>query len=190
MVATVVSSPVLVEWIWYWCKRLPEIEVANHEPRTTNLREHMAKSTKRSGKVRAVGIAGGREVVQSGTPRMLGVRLIALTRKKVTAEMHIKPLHINRSGRVNGGAIMAFADVLGAAGTVANLPPGYRTGTLESKTNFFTAGVGPVLSAISIPLHIGRTTMVWQTTIRNPDGRAVAIVTQTQIVIRAKSDAT
>jgi len=149
----------------------------------------MANSTKRSSKIREVGIAGGREVVLSGTPRTLGVRLLALTRKKVTAEMRIKSLHINRSGRVNGGAIMAFADVLGAAGTVANLKPGYHTGTLESKTNFFAAGVGPVLSAVSIPLHIGRTTMVWQTTIKNPDGRTVAIVTQTQIVILARSDA-
>jgi uncharacterized protein (TIGR00369 family) len=147
----------------------------------------MAERAKRSSKVKAAGIAGAREVVLSGMPRALGVRLISLTRKKVTAEMRIKRLHINRTGRVNGGAMMAFADVLGAAGTVANLPPGYRTGTLESKTNFFAAGVGPVLSAVAIPLHIGRTTMVWQTTIRNPDGRTVAIVTQTQIVIPAKS---
>src|SRR3990172_12449199 len=123
----------------------------------------MANSTKRESRVRAVGIAGGREVVLSGMPRTLGVRLLALTRKKVTAEMRIKPLHINRSGRVNGGAIMAFAGVLGAAGTVANLKPGYHTGTLESKTNFFAAGVGPVLSAVSIPLPIRRTTIVLQT---------------------------
>jgi 1,4-dihydroxy-2-naphthoyl-CoA hydrolase len=78
---------------------------------------------------------------------------------------------------------MAFADVLGATGTVANLPPSYRTTTLESKTNFFAAGEGPVLNAVSKPLHIGRTTMVWQTTIRNADGRLVAVVTQTQIVL-------
>ena len=64
----------------------------------------MAKTTKRSSKVRAVGIAGAREVVLSGIPRALGVRLITLTRKKVTAEMRIKRLHINRAGRVNGGA--------------------------------------------------------------------------------------
>jgi len=134
-------------------------------------------------------LAGAREVVQRGVPRALGVRLVSLTRKKVTAEMRVKKLHVNRAGSVNGGAIMAFADVLGAAGTVANLPPGYRTGTLESKTNFFAAGDGPALRAVCIPLHIGRTTMVWQTTIRNPDGRTVAIVTQTQIVIPAKSGA-
>jgi len=150
----------------------------------------MAKTTKRSSKVRTVGIAGAREVVLRGIPRALGVRLVTLTRKKVTAEMRIKRLHINRAGRVNGGAIMAFADVLGATGTIANLKPGYRTGTLESKTNFFAAGAGPVLSAVSIPLHIGRTTMVWQTTIKNPDGRTVAIVTQTQIVLPPASGAT
>jgi len=119
----------------------------------------------------------------SGMPRALGMRMVSITKKRVVAEMRIKPVHINRSNRVNGGALMAFADVMGAAGTVANLPHGHRTGTLESKTNFFRAGEGPVMKAVSIPLHIGRTTMVWQTTIRNPDGKVAAIVTQTQIVI-------
>jgi uncharacterized protein (TIGR00369 family) len=74
---------------------------------------------------------------------------------------------------------------VGAAGTVMNLPPAHRTATLESKTNFFAAGMGPVMRAVSIPLHIGRTTNVWQTTIKNSDGRTAAIVTQTQIVIPA-----
>ena len=122
-------------------------------------------------------------VLRGGMPRALAVRILSLTRKKVIGEMRIKPLHLNQSGKVNGGAIMAFADVLGAAGAVANRPPRHRGGTIESKTNFFAAGKGPVLSAVSIPLHIGRTTSVWQTTIRNPDGRAVAIVTQTQIMV-------
>ncbi len=122
-------------------------------------------------------------VFAGGMPRTLGVQLISITRKKVVGELPIRPKHINFSGSVNGGAIMAFADVLGAAGAVANRPPGYRGGTLESKTNFFTAGKGPVLSGVSVPLHIGRTTSVWQTTIKNPDGRKVAIVTQTQMAL-------
>ena len=135
-----------------------------------------------------VGPIAARDVLLSGMPRALGVRVISITKKRVRAEMRIKPVHINRSGRVNGGALMAFADVMGAAGTVANLPKGYRTGTLESKTNFFRAGEGPVMKAISIPLHIGRTTMVWQTTIRNANGKVAAIVTQTQIVIPRSSE--
>ena len=124
------------------------------------------------------------EVVRrGGMAKTLGVRLTHVSKQRVVAEMAVSQKHLNRSGRVNGGALMAFADVVGATGTVANLPPGHRTTTLESKTNFFAAGVGPVLKAISKPLHIGRTTMVWQTTIRNPDRRLVAVVTQTQIVL-------
>jgi 1,4-dihydroxy-2-naphthoyl-CoA hydrolase len=120
-------------------------------------------------------------VLRGGMPQALGVRVTSLSRRKVVAEMNITPMHLNLNGRVNGGAIMAFADVLGAVGAVANRPPGYRGGTIESKTNFFAAGVGPVLSAVSVPLHVGRTTSVWQTTIKNADGGLVAMVTQTQI---------
>jgi len=128
-------------------------------------------------------------VLNGGMPQALGIRVTALTRRKVTGEMKIEPLHMNVNGRVNGGAIMAFADVLGAVGAVANRPAGYRGGTIESKTNFFAAGEGPVLSAVSVPLHIGRTTSVWQTTIKNPDGGLVAMVTQTQISVPARGPA-
>ena len=122
-----------------------------------------------------------------GMGRALGIRLKKLSRRRIDAEMTVQEEHINRSGRINGGALMAFADVLGALGTLANLPDGYRTTTLESKTNFFAGGDGAKLSATTLPLHIGRTTMVWQTTVKNLDGTKVAIVTQTQIVIPKKT---
>ena len=133
------------------------------------------------------GMARAKQVVsRGGMAKNLGVRLISVTRKQVKAEMPVTARHLNRTGRVNGGALMAFADALGATGTVANLPPGHRTTTLESKTNFFAAGEPPKLIAVSKPLHIGRTTMVWQTTIRNADKRLVAVVTQTQMVLPGK----
>jgi uncharacterized protein (TIGR00369 family) len=127
-------------------------------------------------------------VLKGGMPKALGMRVTSLTRKKVVGEMTITPMHLNLNGRVNGGAIMAFADALGAVGAVAHRPPGYRGGTIESKTNFFAGGVGPVLKAVSIPLHVGRTTSVWQTTISNVDGSMVAMVTQTQVSLPGKTE--
>ena len=124
------------------------------------------------------------EVVhRGGMAQNLGVRLLSVTKKRIVAEMPVEEKHLNRSGRVNGGALMAFADLLGATGTVANLPPGYRTTTLESKTNFFTAGVGPVLSAVSKPLHIGRTTQVWEIRIEEEHGKLVCLSRLTMAVI-------
>jgi len=134
----------------------------------------------------AAHVALTREMFGRGMPHAMGVRLVSVSRKKVVAEMPVTAMHLNRSGRVNGGALMAFADILGAMGTIINLPPGHRTATLESKTNFFAAGDGASVTGVSVPLHVGRTTMVWQTTIKNADGRKVAIVTQTQIVIPVK----
>lgn len=125
-------------------------------------------------------------VLGGGMPQGFGARLVSLTRRKVVGEMRIKAMHRNHEGKVSGGVIMAFADVLGAAGAVVHRPPRHRGGTIESKTNFFAAGTGPVLHAVSIPLHIGRTTTVWQTTLSNPDGAVVAIVTQTQIMVPDK----
>ena len=125
-----------------------------------------------------------------GLPRAMGVNITLAGKKKIVAELPIKRLLLNRNMRANGGALMAYADCVGAAGAVMNLPDGHFTTTLESKTNFFSGGLGPVLNAVSIPLHVGRTTMVWQTTISNSgDGSRVAIVTQTQIVIPLRKPA-
>lgn len=131
-------------------------------------------------------VTTARSLFRVGLPRVLGVRPVSVTPKKVMATLRVKPEHLNRNGRVGGGVLMAMADVMGAAGAVANRPPGFSGGTIESKTNFFGAATGPVLSAVCVPLHVGRTTSVWQTTIRNPDRRIVAVVTQTQIAL-AKS---
>src|SRR5437764_445319 len=94
-----------------------------------------------------------------------------------------------RPAVLHGGAVMAFADTLGAIATIANLPAGANTTTIESKTNFFAAiPLGDVAKGECTPLHRGRTTMVWQTRITRGDGRLAAIVTQTQLVTQRTDD--
>jgi uncharacterized protein (TIGR00369 family) len=79
---------------------------------------------------------------------------------------------------------MAFADTLGAVGTFMNLSGGKGTTTTDSSTKFIAgAKVGTVVRGESVALHRGRTTMVWQTTITNVDGKLCAVVTQTQLVL-------
>ena len=139
------------------------------------------------GSAHLIGSAGADQVFLSPAARALGIRLETVSRKKIVGVLPVGPRHLNRTGRVNGGVLMAFADFLGAAGTVMNLPAGHSTTTLESKTNFFAAGEHGELKGVATPLHIGRTTNVWQTTIKNPDGRTVAIVTQTQMVLAPRA---
>lgn len=120
-------------------------------------------------------------ILKGGAAKALGLRLTELKPNILTAQMKIGPRHLNHNGRVNGGVIMAFADLIGALGSAIHRPAGSRGGTLESKTNFFASGMPPYITGICIPLHVGRTTSVWQTTVQNVDGRTIAIVTQTQM---------
>ncbi|MBI1778236.1 MAG: PaaI family thioesterase [Proteobacteria bacterium] len=121
---------------------------------------------------------------QPGFREHLGILVREVTTEQVTGELVVGPEHLNAVGRVHGGVVMAFADELGARGTVANLPPGCQTATIESKTNFFR-GIGPgMIRGESVPLHRGRNTMVWQTTVFDTAGKRAAVVTQTQMVLR------
>lgn len=117
-------------------------------------------------------------------PSLLGIRLTEVGKDAVRAELEVRADLCTVPGVMHGGALMAFADTLGAVGTVMNLGEGQRTTTLESKTNFFAAGAeGTTVRAECLPLHRGRRTMVWETTITNQEGRLLAKVTQTQFVI-------
>lgn len=116
--------------------------------------------------------------------RLLGFRLVSVSPDAVVAQMAVTPDHANRNGVMHGGAIMALADNLGGTATIINLPEGKTTTTIESKTNFLRPiRIGDTATATAIPLHKGRTTMVWQTTITRGDGKPAAVVTQTQMVI-------
>src|SRR5579863_5465497 len=114
----------------------------------------------------------------------MGMKITHLSKDKVVAEMPVREELNNRFGALHGGAVMALADNLGGTATMANLPEGGRTATIESKTNFFAGiPVGDTAHAECTPLHRGRTTMVWQTRITRNDGRLCALVIQTQIVM-------
>ena len=121
-------------------------------------------------------------------PGLMGVTLLEVTAERVLAEMAVRPDLCTAGGILHGGAYMAFADTLGAVGTVMNLPAGKNTATTDSSTKFIAgARVGTTVRAESVALHRGRTTMVWQTSITNDAGKLCAVVTQTQLVLEAKS---
>jgi uncharacterized protein (TIGR00369 family) len=116
--------------------------------------------------------------------QLLGLELVSVTPDRVEAVLPVRENLCTRPAVLHGGAVMALADTLGAIATVANLPEGATTTTIESKTNFLAAiAVGDTATAECTPLHRGRTTMVWQTKVTRGDGRVAAVVIQTQLVI-------
>lgn len=116
---------------------------------------------------------------------LMGVTFVAADKERVVATMVVRPDLCTVGQILHGGAVMALADGVGAAATVINLPEGAKgTTTIESKTNFIgSAEEGSTVTATATPIHRGRRTQVWQTQIEAGNGRVVALVTQTQMIL-------
>jgi 1,4-dihydroxy-2-naphthoyl-CoA hydrolase len=115
---------------------------------------------------------------------LLGIEFVSASADRIVGRMTVREDLCTRPAVLHGGAIMAFADTLGAVGTIVNLPEGAGTTTIESKTSFIAAApAGTQVIGEATPVHRGRRTMIWQIRVATPDGRLVALVTQTQLVL-------
>ena len=116
---------------------------------------------------------------------LMGVEVSEASAERVVGTLSVRADLCTAGHILHGGAIMAFADALGAIGAFLTLPQGAKgTTTIESKTNFLGAAPeGSVVRGEATPVKIGRTLSVWQTRIDTADGRQVALVTQTQLVL-------
>ena len=126
------------------------------------------------------------EATETGMPfaNLMGVEVLERSKDRVRGRLLVREDLCTAGGILHGGAYMAFADALGAIAGFMNLPPGARTTTLESKTNFLgSAKVGTEVFGEATPLHVGRRSSVWQTRITAPEGRLLALVVQTQMTI-------
>lgn len=116
--------------------------------------------------------------------RLIGLEVVEAGKAKVVGRLTVREELCTSGHILHGGAYMAFADTLGAIAASLNLPAGAGTTTLESKTNFLgSARVGDTITAETTPLHVGRRSSVWQTRVTSAEGRLLAMVTQTQLVL-------
>jgi len=116
--------------------------------------------------------------------KLLGVEFVSAAPEKVVARLTVREDLCTIPAVLHGGAVMAFADSLGGAATILNLKEGAWTTTIESKTNFVgPAPAGTTVTGECTPVHRGKRTMVWQTRISTAEGRLVALVIQTQMVL-------
>jgi len=116
--------------------------------------------------------------------KLMGVEMTLVTKGRIEGRVAVTKDHCTIPDVMHGGAIMAFADNMGGVGAFLNMPPGARTTTVESKTNFLRPiPVGQTACAVTTPVHLGRQLHVWKSEIFRDDGKLAAVVTQTQIIL-------
>ena len=112
-----------------------------------------------------------------------GIEIVDASKSEVRARMAWREDLCTSNGILHGGALMTFADTIGAVCAFLNLPEGAGTGTLASATSFLRAVREGDVTATATPLHAGRSTIVVRTDLRDAHGRLVATTTQTQAVL-------
>jgi 1,4-dihydroxy-2-naphthoyl-CoA hydrolase len=125
-------------------------------------------------------------MAKAGMPfgELMEIEIVERDKAKVVGRLTVREALCTSGPILHGGALMAFADTLGAIGASLNLRPGQGTTTIESKTNFLGAArLGETITAETTPLHVGRRSSVWTTRVTNAEGRLLAVVTQTQMVL-------
>ncbi len=115
----------------------------------------------------------------------IGIEITTSEKEQIIGRVEVSETICTTGKIMHGGALMAFADTLGAVGAFLNLPEGAKaTTTIESKTNFLgPAPLGSVVIGTCTPVHVGRRTSVWQTKLTREDGKVVALITQSQMVL-------
>lgn len=112
-----------------------------------------------------------------------GVELLSADPGEVHGRLEWSPRVCTVGGSIHGGALMTLADSVGAICAFLNLPEGAATSTIESKSNFFRGLSRGYANCVSRPLHIGRSTVVIETDIRDDQDRRLSLTIQTQAVL-------
>jgi 1,4-dihydroxy-2-naphthoyl-CoA hydrolase len=118
-------------------------------------------------------------------PGHLGVEVEEFESGRVTARMDVQPHHLAPNGYLHAAAVVALADTACGYGCILSLPEG-ATGftTIELKTNFLRTAQQGTIGCEATLVHGGRTTQIWDATVTTPDGKPMALVRCTQLVLR------
>lgn len=117
--------------------------------------------------------------------RLLGIKILEASDQRVVGELVVREDLCTSNGTLHGGAMMSFADVLGATGAWLALPEGAEgTTTIDSNTSMLSGPkTGSVITGVSTPIKNGRRLAIWQTELTDQTGKKVAIIRQTQLVL-------
>jgi uncharacterized protein (TIGR00369 family) len=125
---------------------------------------------------------------QGRLPGLIGLRVVAVEHGMLVAELDLRDELLAPNGYLHAASVIALADTACGYGCLAHLPDGATSfTTIELKTNFLGTARDGTLSCIARPVHLGRTTQVWDATVaRKADGGTIALFRCTQMVLWPK----
>jgi uncharacterized protein (TIGR00369 family) len=118
-------------------------------------------------------------------PGLFGFRVTAVNEEKLEAELEVRPEILAPNGYLHAATVVALADTACGYGCLAHLPQDAANfTTIELKTNFLGTAREGTIACTARPVHLGRTTHVWDATVfRREDHRTIALFRCTQMIL-------
>lgn len=124
-------------------------------------------------------------LAETHLPGTLGIRFAELAPERCVARLEVHEGILAHNGYLHAGSVVTLADTAAGFGCHATLPDG-ASGftTIELKSNFLGTALDGTIEAEAVAVHAGRTTQVWDATVRHVDsGRQIALFRCTQMVL-------
>jgi uncharacterized protein (TIGR00369 family) len=123
------------------------------------------------------------QLPHTGLITTLAITFTEASPERVVATMPVTPQIHQPFGYLHGGASVALAESIASVGGFLNCPPGKAAFGLEINANHIRSVRDGNVTAVGIPLHIGRTSQVWEIKINDERGRLVCVSRCTLAVV-------
>lgn len=122
--------------------------------------------------------------IQNTVMNTLGIEIVEYTPERVVATMPVTPKTHQPFGIMHGGVSVVIAETVASAGSYQFIDPQtQRAVGLEINANHIRSQRDGIVKAIGTPVHIGRTTIIWDIRIYNEEEKLVCISRCTMAVI-------
>lgn len=118
-------------------------------------------------------------------PGFVGIEIVVIEPKRVVARLALREHHLAPNGFLHAATVVALADTACGYGCLASLPDGAENfTTIELKTNFLGTTLNGEIRVEAQLVHGGRTTQVWDATVRDEaNDKVIALFRCTQLIL-------
>jgi 1,4-dihydroxy-2-naphthoyl-CoA hydrolase len=118
-------------------------------------------------------------------PGLIGVEIDSVEGGRVLGRMALDDRHMAPNGYLHAAAVIGLADTACGYGCILSLPEGgVGFTTIELKTNFLRTANSGTITCEATLVHGGRTTQIWDATVRDERERSLALFRCTQLILR------
>ncbi len=116
----------------------------------------------------------------------LGIEFLEVGDDSIRARVPVDARTRQPYGLLHGGVSVVLAETLGSCGAAFSCPEGYRAVGLDINANHLRGATSGWVTGVARPVHIGRTTQVWQIDLSNDAGELTCVSRITMAVLAPK----